>query len=95
MYPYLGEFNTMKNRPTVMAWCSCGTGISMTLAPAIGWAILSLDIEWPIYDGLTFHSWRLIIIAFTLPGLLSAIFLMCCPESPKFYMAQVSINVLL
>uniref|UniRef100_A0A336LUM0 CSON005174 protein n=1 Tax=Culicoides sonorensis TaxID=179676 RepID=A0A336LUM0_CULSO len=88
MYPYLGEFNTMKNRPTVMAWCSCGTGISMTAAPIIAWAILSLNIEFTIYEGFVFHSWRLIIIAYTLPGLLAAIFLIYCPESPKFYMAQ-------
>lgn len=89
MYPYLGEFNTVKNRPTVMAWCSCGTGIALTIAPAIAWAILSLDIELVIYEGFVYHSWRLILIAFTLPGLISALLLMYCPESPKYYMAQV------
>lgn len=72
-----------------MAWCSCGTGISMTLAPAIGWAILTLNINVPIYGRFVYHSWRLIIIVFTLPGFLAALLLMFCPESPKFFMAQV------
>ncbi|XP_063709756.1 synaptic vesicle glycoprotein 2A-like isoform X2 [Culicoides brevitarsis] len=88
MYPYLGEFNTLKHRPTVMAWCSCGTGISMTLAPAVAWYILSLDINILLYGQLVFHSWRLILIVYTLPGLIAALLLTFFPESPKFLISQ-------
>lgn len=89
MYPYIGEFNSMKNRPTVMAWCSVGTGISMTLAPVITWAIISNDFQFTIFNSFVYRPWRLILIAFTLPGLLAALLLFFFPESPKYYMSQV------
>lgn len=90
VYPYLGEFNTLKNRPVVMAWCSLAIGLSMIFVPVVGWAILSFDFSLPLYTSVAFRPWRLIPIVFTLPGFLAAIILYSFPESPRFYMAQVS-----
>uniref|UniRef100_A0A336KA27 CSON005174 protein n=1 Tax=Culicoides sonorensis TaxID=179676 RepID=A0A336KA27_CULSO len=88
VYPYLGEFNTLKNRQVIMAWCSIAQGLSMIFVPVVGWAILSLDFHWPLYSDMNFRPWRLIPIIYTLPGFIAALMLYSFPESPKFYMAQ-------
>lgn len=88
VYAYLGEFNTIKNRSTVIAWASMSVGIAALYIPTVAWLILSHDFRLPLFGEMDFRPWRLLLLAYTLPGFLSALMLMTFKESPRYFMAQ-------
>lgn len=88
VYAYLGEFNTLKNRSTVIAWASMSVGVSSLYIPSVAWLILWNDFRLPLFGAMDFRPWRLLLLAYTLPGFLAALMLMSFKESPRYYMAQ-------
>lgn len=88
-YAYVGEFNTEKNRATIISWLSTGVGIAAIIQPLLAWWILSYDFSYELYEGYFFRPWRLLILAFIVPGVVSIFWLFLrLKESPRYYMAQ-------
>ncbi|XP_063705657.1 synaptic vesicle glycoprotein 2B-like [Culicoides brevitarsis] len=88
VYAYLGEFHINKHRSTVIAWASMSVGISALYIPAIAWLILSNDFRLPLFGAMDFRPWRLLLLAYTLPGFCAALMLTRFKESPRYFMAQ-------
>lgn len=89
VYAYVGEFNTEKNRATIVSWLSTGVGLAAIIQPLLAWWILSYDFSYELYDGYFFRPWRLLILCFIVPGIVSIFWLFFrLKESPRYYLAQ-------
>ncbi|XP_055699219.1 synaptic vesicle glycoprotein 2B-like isoform X2 [Phlebotomus papatasi] len=88
IYPYLGEFNSIRNRDAVITFTSTFAGLSSVIVPALGWYLLPQTWALEVYEGFFFRPWRLQLILHTLPGLLAALLVSLLPESPKFLVSQ-------
>ncbi|KAG7310148.1 hypothetical protein JYU34_004701 [Plutella xylostella] len=85
VYAYLGEFNSIRHRDKMVAFGAAFVGIGTVILPAISWLILPLDFSLPIsFLGIQYRPWRLLVVACTVPYLLSCVFMLWAPESPKF-----------
>lgn len=60
----------------------------------MGWIVLPGTWSFAISESLEFRPWRLLLIVNMLPGLIAAILLSQLPESGKFLIIQVKINVI-
>lgn len=49
--------------------------------------ILSFDWTFELYHGYLFRPWRLLILVYTMPGIIASIWLLKMPESPRFLLA--------
>lgn len=89
MYAYCGEFHDNHYRPKVISWMSTFVAFGNMFLPGFAWIILPADwqIDLPIF-AIAFKPWRFLLIVYTLPCLLCAIFLYFLPESPKFLLTQ-------
>lgn len=84
-YAYLGEFHDNGHRARVLSWAAAFIAFATVMLPALAWIILPM--QWVlVIPGLNFtiRPWRLLVILYGLPGLLSATLLLRFPESPKF-----------
>lgn len=90
-YPYLSEFTATTKRSPALAWATSLGSIGYVYAPILMWLILLLDFHWMVWDGFVFRPWRLLFIAFVIPGFIALYLLYQLPESPKFLLSQVSI----
>ncbi|CAH0723970.1 unnamed protein product, partial [Brenthis ino] len=89
VYTFLGEFTNMQHRDKIVAFGSSFVGIGTVVLPAISWLILPLDFSFPIdFLNISYRPWRLLVIASTIPFILSTIFLFFAPESPKYLSAS-------
>lgn len=88
VYAYLGEFNRLKSRPSIIAWSSLSVGLGVAVIPIVAWWMLSLDFRIDLWGLLEFRPWRLMVIAYSSIGLLAVLVLYQFPESPRFYLAQ-------
>lgn len=50
--------------------------------------LLSYEWRFELYDGYEFRPWRLLLLIFTVPGMISGLWLYFMPESPKFLLTQ-------
>lgn len=60
----------------------------MTFIPLVASWILSYNFRVDLWGVLEFRPWRLMIIVYTLVGMIAACLLYQFPESPRFYMVQ-------
>jgi MFS family permease len=89
VYAYVGEFNTDKNRGTIISFLSCGVGVAAIIQPLLAWWILSYEWSFELYDGYSFRPWRLLMLAYVSPGVMSIFWLKFrLPESPKYLLAH-------
>lgn len=87
LYVYIGEFNTKKNRDVILSWMTVSIGIANIFIPLC--AMLVLSFEWNVYlYFLSFRPWRLLMIVFTSPGIIAALWIIRLPESPRFLIAK-------
>ncbi|XP_055588279.1 synaptic vesicle glycoprotein 2B [Uranotaenia lowii] len=89
IYAYLGEFVRTDKRTLMISFASVSVGLSSVFVGSIGWAVLSQN--WSVLiPGLMidFRPWRLLLVLFSLPGAIGAVWMYFLPESPKFYLAQ-------
>ncbi|XP_068622856.1 synaptic vesicle glycoprotein 2C-like [Battus philenor] len=85
VYTYLGEFNDLRHRDKIVAFGSSFVGIGTVALPGISWLILPLEFSVPIHFlGITYRSWRLLIVACAVPYFICSILMIFAPESPKF-----------
>lgn len=88
IYAYVGEFNSDKNRASIISWVSTSIGLASIIDPLLCRWILSYDWSFELYEGYFFRPWRLLIIIFSLTGIVSALLILGVPESPKYYLSQ-------
>jgi MFS transporter, VNT family, synaptic vesicle glycoprotein 2 len=88
IYAFVGEFMSDKNRASIISWVSTSIGLASIIDPLLCRWILSYDWSYELYDGYFFRPWRLLIIIFSLTGILSSLLILTVPESPKFYLEQ-------
>lgn len=84
-YAYLGEFHDNGHRARILSWAAAFIAFATVMLPALAWLILPM--QWAlVIPGINFtiRPWRLLVILYGLPGLLSATLLLRFPESPKF-----------
>lgn len=82
IFPYLGEFFSIKHRDTALGRLEIFWNIGMIVLPGLAWAILGH----PMKSG--FSSWRLFVLVCGLPSLFSICLLCCLPETPKYLIAR-------
>lgn len=66
--------------------------VVIIFTPALGWLILPQTWSFHLYAETHFRPWRLLILIYTIPGILGVIILICLKESPKYYLSQVNIT---
>ncbi|KAL1132277.1 hypothetical protein AAG570_010234 [Ranatra chinensis] len=54
----------------------------------VAWLIIPLEIRWTLWPGMVFTSWRLLLLSNAIPFLVSCLFLVVLPESPKYLMTR-------
>lgn len=84
IFPYLGEFCSIKNRDSVLGRLEIFWNIGVILLPGLAWAILGH----PMKNAGSFSSWRLFVLICGLPSLFSIFFLCCLPETPKYLISR-------
>lgn len=50
--------------------------------------ILSFEWRYELYEGFEFRPWRLLLLVYTLPGVIGGLCLYFMPESPKYLLTQ-------
>ncbi|XP_058458628.1 synaptic vesicle glycoprotein 2B-like isoform X1 [Malaya genurostris] len=88
IYAYLGEFTNTEKRTMIISFASVAVGLSSIFTGTLGWLVLSFDWRVDIWSLVTFRPWRLLIILYSLPGAIAAVWMVFLPESPKFYLSQ-------
>lgn len=87
LYAYIGEFNCKRHRDIILSWMTVSIGIANIFIPLS--AMILLSFEWQIdLSFLLFRPWRLLMIIFTSPGIIAAIWMTQLPESPRFLIAR-------
>lgn len=72
-----------------MAWVTFVGSIGYLCIPLMPLAILSLNFQVTFWQGMIFRPWRLILIAFAIPGVIAMVILHFLPESPKYLLSRV------
>lgn len=72
-----------------MAWVTFVGSIGYLCIPLMPLAILSLDFRVILWSGMIFRPWRLILIAYAMPGVIAMVILHFLPESPKYLLSRV------
>lgn len=89
VYTYLGEFNNLRHRDKMVTFGSSFIGIGTVVLPSFAWLILPLEFSYPIaFLNISYRSWRLLIVACTIPFSIATVLLFFAPESPKFLYAN-------
>lgn len=72
--------------------------ISISYQAVIGWAIMTMDWEYPIFNFLIYKPWRMYILISGLINAICFVVLLFLPESPKFMLAlgkqEEALNIL-
>ncbi|XP_055551754.1 synaptic vesicle glycoprotein 2A-like isoform X2 [Wyeomyia smithii] len=88
IYAYLGEFTKTSQRTMMISFASVAVGLSYVFTGTLGWLVLPSDWRVDLWSIVEFRPWRLLIILFSLPGAIGAVWLVFLPESPKFHLSQ-------
>ncbi|KAJ0177600.1 hypothetical protein K1T71_006473 [Dendrolimus kikuchii] len=86
-FPYACEIMPKERRDKTVLITNGLLNMLASLNPILAWAILPFSWEYQM-GIITFKSWRLLTLAYSLPLLLSAIWMTTAVESPKFLMTK-------
>uniref|UniRef100_A0A8D8Z5Y6 Synaptic vesicle 2-related protein n=1 Tax=Cacopsylla melanoneura TaxID=428564 RepID=A0A8D8Z5Y6_9HEMI len=85
-YTLLVEYLDLSYRETGIVLLGCFTTLGLFLQPVVAYIIVPNDWDIHITGSYILSSWRIFLLASTLPSLLGAILVFFIPESPKFLM---------
>ncbi|KAH9637072.1 hypothetical protein HF086_013888 [Spodoptera exigua] len=86
---YLAELHRTELRARVILLTSLFYTFANTTLPLVAWAILTKDWELTLFGGsIVIHSWNIFLFTTALMPLLTGLFFLCLPESPKFLMSR-------
>ncbi|CAH2076851.1 unnamed protein product, partial [Iphiclides podalirius] len=86
-YTFIGEILPLKYRDVTLSIINAMQILGSVLVPLLAWAILPLDFSVD-FGAYNFRPWRLLTIIYGSTFLISAMLLLCGPESPKFLLSQ-------
>ncbi|XP_014215666.1 synaptic vesicle glycoprotein 2C-like [Copidosoma floridanum] len=83
IYPYVGEFQPVKYRNTVLSWLDFAWSIGVIIVALFAW--VTIPFEFHYQRGMfSFRSWNLFVLSSSIPALVSALLLAILPETPKY-----------
>ncbi|XP_066252366.1 synaptic vesicle glycoprotein 2B-like isoform X1 [Euwallacea similis] len=89
IFTYVAEFQPPKYRTPIVCCCGVFFTISWLLLPLFAYFILPLSkINASLGNVLFLTPWRLFLIILAIPELLTALWILKMPESPKFFLAN-------
>lgn len=83
-FTYLAEFHSPKLRMKIVCYSGIFFTLSWLILPILAYLILPLSINISITSTFQFTSWRLLLIVISIPEIITSVWLMKLPESPKF-----------
>ncbi|ENN75251.1 hypothetical protein YQE_08167, partial [Dendroctonus ponderosae] len=91
IFTYVAEFQPPKLRTPVVCGCGIFFTLSWLLLPLLAYFILPLQgVTWDLGGVIFFSPWRLFLVILAVPELLTALWILKMPESPKFLLAKGS-----
>ncbi|KAL1506810.1 hypothetical protein ABEB36_006102 [Hypothenemus hampei] len=91
IFTYVAEFQPPKYRSPVVCCCGIFFTISWLILPLLAYFILPLEnVRFTLGNFIFFAPWRLFLIILAVPELLTALWFLRMPESPKFFLAKGS-----
>lgn len=88
-YAYIGEFHDISHRSKTVSWAACFVALGNMYLPGMAWVILPHSWSHEIPGlGFMFKPWRLLMIIYALPSIITSVLLIFIPESPRYLMAQ-------
>lgn len=89
IFTYVAEFQPPKFRTPVVCGCGIFFTLSWLLLPLLAYFVLPLEgLTWNLHGVIFFSPWRLFLVILAIPELLTALWIMKMPESPKFLLAK-------
>nr|CAH7745084.1 unnamed protein product [Callosobruchus chinensis] len=89
IYAFAGEFHDNYYRPKVVSYIATFVAIGNMYLPGMAWVILPYQWNYNIdFLDINFRPWRLLMIIYATPSLISAILVYILPESPKYLLCQ-------
>lgn len=93
IFTYVAEFQPPKYRTPVVCCCGIFFTISWLILPLLAYIILPLQgVNFQLGEVFYFSPWRLFLVVLAVPELLTALWILRMPESPKFFLANGSHN---
>ncbi|XP_008544413.1 synaptic vesicle glycoprotein 2B [Microplitis demolitor] len=83
LYTYVGEFQPAIYRKKVLSTMEIPTISGIFVTSIFAWLIIPLNIS-ADFGGFFFHSWNLFNLICAIPSLITAIWLLFLPETPKY-----------
>ncbi|OXU27360.1 hypothetical protein TSAR_005195 [Trichomalopsis sarcophagae] len=83
VFTYLGEFQPTKYRNTTMSFMELSWAIGVIFEALFAWAVIPFPFSYKT-EWFFFSSWNLFVFASALPALLTGLWLITLPETPKF-----------
>ncbi|XP_023178704.1 synaptic vesicle glycoprotein 2C-like isoform X2 [Drosophila hydei] len=84
---YLSEFTKVELRPKVINFLYYAIGFSLIYMAAVAMYVLPLDLRLRVHKDYAITSWRILMWAQLVPGIISCFMLWGMPESPKYYLS--------
>ncbi|XP_041988520.1 synaptic vesicle glycoprotein 2B-like isoform X4 [Aricia agestis] len=86
-YTFIGEILPAKYRDVILSVSNALQITGSALVPLFAWAILPLDFRLD-FGTYYFRSWRMLSVLYSCSFLISALLMLCGPESPKYLLQQ-------
>ncbi|XP_033214863.1 synaptic vesicle glycoprotein 2B-like isoform X2 [Belonocnema kinseyi] len=83
LFTYVGEFQPIRFQKRVLSWVNFVMGIAIIILPLLAWVIIPLEFEYR-NNYFFFRSWNLFVLICSLPAEILGIWLIFCPETPKY-----------
>ncbi|CAG9772631.1 unnamed protein product [Ceutorhynchus assimilis] len=89
IFTYVAEFQPPKYRTPVVCCCGIFFTLSWLILPLLAYFILPLQgLSFSLGNFIFFCPWRLFLIILAIPELLTALWILKMPESPKYFLAK-------
>ncbi|XP_060526943.1 synaptic vesicle glycoprotein 2A-like [Cylas formicarius] len=88
IFSYAAEFQPTKYQSVVVCCCGIVFTISWLLLPFLAYVILPLPIQLTTTTVFVLLPWRLFLLTLGFPELMTGLWFLRMPESPRFYMAK-------
>ncbi|KAK2575696.1 hypothetical protein KPH14_012086 [Odynerus spinipes] len=87
IYTYLGEFHSEKDRAKSICYVGFFWTLAWLILPGLAWIIIPLPISFE-FNGMSYNSWRLLLVVIAVPTFIVALVTLTYSESPKFLVSR-------
>ncbi|XP_058794900.1 synaptic vesicle glycoprotein 2B-like isoform X2 [Phymastichus coffea] len=83
VFPYLGEFQPTRYRHRILSGMEGSWAIGVIAVALFAWAVIPIPYAYKT-SSFFFSSWNLFVLASAMPALITFLWLLTLPETPKF-----------